>query len=90
MEDGVKDPQALPQEVVAEQTLDFESALERLEEVVRSLETSELKLEDSVRLYRQAMMLVKICQERLDQAQHSVEEIEAGFAEPGDGEKSRD
>jgi exodeoxyribonuclease VII small subunit len=57
----------------------FEEALARLEEVVRSLETKELALKESVRLFQEAMGLVKVCQNRLNEAQHSIEEIEVDF-----------
>lgn len=96
MEDDLRTSRTVPRDTTsektpgfeaAERTLDFEEALKRLENVVRLLETSELTLKESLELYRQAMALVKICQERLDQAQHSIEEIEADFADPGHREK---
>lgn len=56
---------------------DFESALQRLEEIVRQLERGEAKLEDSIRLFEEGNRLRALCQARLDAARARIELIAA-------------
>jgi exodeoxyribonuclease VII small subunit len=58
--------------------MSFEQALRALEEVVRSLESGEVPLDDSVTLYERGEALRKHCQARLDAAQARIEKIVAG------------
>jgi exodeoxyribonuclease VII small subunit len=62
--------------------LSFETALERLEEIVKELEQGELSLERSIRLYEEGRRLVRYCTQRLDEAQARIERLvqdEEGF-----------
>ena len=52
--------------------LTFEQALARLEEIVRSLENGQTKLEDSLALYEEGIRLVRLCNERLDNAEQKI------------------
>jgi exodeoxyribonuclease VII small subunit len=61
----------------------FEAALAELEAVVRQLEEGELSLEESIALYERGQMLSRLCQERLDQAELRVEQLESSV---GSGE----
>ncbi len=62
----------------AEKPLDFEQALERLEELVESLEGGELALEDSLRRFEEGVRLVRLCSERLSSAELRVRTLEEG------------
>ena len=56
----------------------FEDALRALEDVVRSLESGEVRLDDSISLYERGEALRKHCQARLDAAQARIQQIVAG------------
>jgi len=58
--------------------MSFEQALKALEEVVRSLETGEVPLDESITLYERGEALRRHCQARLDAAQARIEKIVAG------------
>ena len=51
----------------------FETALTRLEEIVRRLEEGELPLEDSLRLFEEGVALTRQCAARLDEAQRRID-----------------
>jgi exodeoxyribonuclease VII small subunit len=50
----------------------FEEALTRLEAVVNRLESGELPLEESLRLFEEGVHLTKICTSRLEEAERRV------------------
>lgn len=50
----------------------FESALLRLEEIVTKLESGSLSLDDAIGEYEEAIKLIKICNERLSDAEQRV------------------
>jgi exodeoxyribonuclease VII small subunit len=51
----------------------FEAALARLEEIVTELESGELGLEQSLRLFEEGVKLARICNARLEEAERKVE-----------------
>lgn len=51
----------------------FEAALARLEEIVNSLESGELGLEQSLKLFEEGVKLARICNSRLEEAERKVE-----------------
>ena len=51
----------------------FEASLEKLEELVRQLETGEKGLEDSLELFEKGIVLAKILSQQLEQAKQKVE-----------------
>jgi exodeoxyribonuclease VII small subunit len=53
----------------------FEDALTQLEEAVRSLETGELPLEESLALFERGMQLANICNQQLDAAELRVKRL---------------
>jgi exodeoxyribonuclease VII small subunit len=53
----------------------FESAMDRLEKIVEQMESGKLPLEDLIVRYEEGMNLVKICQERLANAEQKIEII---------------
>jgi len=55
--------------------LNFEAAMGRLEKIVEQMEYGKLPLEDLIVRYEEGMKLVKICQERLANAEQKIEII---------------
>src|SRR3954463_10305662 len=53
----------------------FEQVMQRLEEIVEQMESGKLPLEDLIVRYEEGMKLVKICQERLANAEQKIEII---------------
>ncbi len=51
----------------------FEAALGRLQEIVKELETGELPLEQSLKLFEEGIKLSRICNKRLEEAERRVE-----------------
>ncbi len=51
----------------------FEDALARLEEIVRELESGDLPLEQSLRMFEEGIKLSRICHKRLEDAERRVE-----------------
>ena len=58
-----------------EAELNFEGAMDRLETIVEQMESGKLPLEDLIVRYEEGMNLVKICQERLANAEQKIEII---------------
>ena len=55
--------------------LNFEGAMDRLEEIVEQMESGKMMLEELIVRYEEGMKLVKICQERLTSAEQRIEII---------------
>lgn len=53
----------------------FEVSLAALEKIVRELETGDLPLEESLKLFEDGVRLSRECQERLNQAERRVETL---------------
>ena len=51
----------------------FEVALQELEEIVAEMETAELPLEKLIERYERGIALVKVCGEKLTEAEQKVE-----------------
>lgn len=51
----------------------FESALKKLEEVVRRLESGDLSLDDSLKAFEEGMKQVGFCSKKLNEAEKRVE-----------------
>lgn len=56
----------------AKNEITFESAIARLEEIVRSLETGNAPLDMSLSLFEEGVSLVKLCNSKLDTAEHKI------------------
>jgi len=52
---------------------DFEKSLARLEEVVKRLESTELSLDEAMRLFEEGVKLSRDCQKQLEEAEGRVE-----------------
>ena len=58
-----------------EEKLSFEESLEKLEEIVNRLENGNVQLDDAIEEFKNAMDLVKICNEKLEAAEESIAKI---------------
>ena len=58
-----------------DKNMSFESAMTRLEEIVRQLEGANVTLDDSLTLYEEGIALVKLCSGRLDEAEQKIKII---------------
>jgi exodeoxyribonuclease VII small subunit len=54
----------------------FEEALDKLAEINEKLESDEISLEDSVKLFKEGLELSRFCQKKLDEAKLEIERIE--------------
>ena len=52
--------------------MSFETALARLEVIVKSLESGNVPLDQSLSLFEEGVSLVKFCNEKLDNAEQKV------------------
>ena len=57
------------------ETLSFEDALGELEKIVKTLETGQTKLEDSITQYERGVALKNHCETKLREAQAKIEKI---------------
>lgn len=57
--------------------MDFEQAMKRLAEISERMNAAELPLEESMKLYTEAVQLVKFCKEYIADAKLTVEKLEA-------------
>ncbi|RAL26556.1 exodeoxyribonuclease VII small subunit [Thermoflavimicrobium daqui] len=55
------------------ESLPFEKAIERLEEVVRLLEKGDVPLEEAIRLFDEGMKLAGACNQKLEWAEQQIE-----------------
>ena len=53
----------------------FEELMTDLETIIKELETGEVDLESSIEKYTEAMKIIKVCGEKLDNATVSVNKI---------------
>ena len=54
------------------QNIKFEEAIEKLEACVKRLESGSLSLDDAIKLYEEAIGLVRICHGKLDNAEKRI------------------
>lgn len=55
--------------------LDFEGAMDRLEEIVRELEHGDVPLEKAIDLFQQGMKLSQLCGSKLTEVEQKIEMI---------------
>ena len=58
----------------------FEEALKKLEGIVETMESGELPLEALLARYEEGMRLLKICQEKLAEAELKIQQLEKNAA----------
>lgn len=56
----------------------FEKAMERLEQIVDNLESGELGLEESIKVFEEGVQLSKTCYKKLSEAQLKVKKLIKG------------
>ena len=78
---------------------DFETALQRLEEIVRKLDSGDLPLASLLEVYEEGVTLSRFCQAKLEEAERKVEILNkkadgslerSPFNEPDPGSGSHD
>ena len=62
----------------AKKSLDYESAMGELEQIVTDMETGKLSLEDSLAAYKRGAELLSFCRSKLEDAQQQVSVLENG------------
>lgn len=62
---------------MSEKHTSFEENMERLEQIVRSMERGDVPLEESLKLFQEGTALVKDCGKLLDEAEQQVTKIVA-------------
>ncbi len=55
--------------------MDFERAMNKLEEINDKLEKNKVPLEEAVQLYETGMKLVEFCRKKLDEAEGEIKKI---------------
>ena len=58
--------------------MDFESSLKELEKIASDLESGELGLEDSIKIYEKGMEYAKFCHDKLDEAERKITILQRG------------
>ncbi len=61
---------------MAKKIQSFEEAMERLEGIIQALESGDAPLEETLKLYEEGISLVRICSERLEQAEQKVKALQ--------------
>lgn len=59
----------------AKKEITFEQALERLENIVASLENGDAPLDESLTLFEEGVKLVKLCNNKLENAEEAVKQL---------------
>ena len=62
--------------------MNFETAMAELEKVVGQLESSQVALEDSIKLYDRGAELKKQCEKKLAEAEEKIAQITLNAGEP--------
>lgn len=62
--------------------ISFETAMSDLQLIVESMEQGELPLEDLIQSYEKGMKLVKICRDKLGEAEQKIEVLTKNAAVP--------
>ena len=52
--------------------MDFEMSVKRLEEITSALEKENVSLEEALKLYEEGVRLVRICNEKLEDAERRI------------------
>jgi exodeoxyribonuclease VII small subunit len=51
----------------------FEEAMDKLEEIVRKMESGDLTLEESLKAFEEGIRLSRLCSQKIDEAERRVE-----------------
>ncbi len=69
-------PKSAGQSSSAKTNLPFEEALKKLEGIVEAMESDDLPLETLLAKYEEGTKLVKICQDKLAEAELKIQQLE--------------
>lgn len=58
-----------------EKNMTFEQSMQRLEQIVRTLERGDAQLDESLKLFQEGTELVRACGKLLDEAELSVKKV---------------
>lgn len=62
---------------MSEQTeISFEDAMQELEQIVHTLETGKIKLDEAISVYERGMYLKKVCDVRLAAAKSKIDQLQ--------------
>lgn len=67
---------------ILSETLTFEDAFKELDQILKSLESNEVGIDDSIKLYERGVFLKKFCEDQLKKAQLRIEKIVVENDEP--------
>jgi exodeoxyribonuclease VII small subunit len=67
----------------------FEESLTRLESIVEKMESGDLKLEESIKLFEEGIRLTKACHQRLEEAEKRVKQLLKDGPEEASGRKGK-
>ncbi len=62
---------------MATKKVKFEEQMERIQEIVAKLDSGDVSLDESLRLYEEGITLVRACSNRLDEAEQVVKMLQA-------------
>ena len=68
------------------QKINFEKSLERLEEITQKLESGELSLDASLKLFEEGIRLSRFCQKKLSETEQKLEILRSNNPEDYDEE----
>lgn len=60
----------------------FEDAMKELQGIVQSMENQVLSLDDALKAYERGMLLSRVCQQKLDDAQLQVQVLQDNLLKP--------
>ena len=60
---------------MSEKKMTFETAMKRLEEIVRAMEQGDVALEESLNLFQEGSELVRTCSDMLENAQMQIQKV---------------
>jgi len=60
---------------MSQETLSFEKAFERLEQILGLMNNGKISLEDSLKLFEEAEKLMQVCGSRLNSAEKKIEQL---------------
>ncbi|MBN2364872.1 MAG: exodeoxyribonuclease VII small subunit [Calditrichaeota bacterium] len=56
-------------------TQSFEQAMKRLEEISHKLESGDIALDESIKLYEEGIKLIEFCQSKLNEAEKKIQKL---------------
>ena len=60
---------------MAKKELSFEDAMKKIEKIVSDLESGNIALDDSLKIYEEGNKLIKFCQNKLENAEQKIKQL---------------